>query len=304
VSETVVVNLFGRAASTPEYAIHEEDRLEWLHALLPNAARLPEWLAYKLRHQPLLFIGCEIPDWIGRFLLRLSSTERLSNEDKNFFFVGSPNSREPSLSDFFATYCRRRLVQEFDMEPSAFVAELHRRYAKTSRAAPLPPGVTVFDRTTNPVGSDAAPIFISYMREDAAAAQRLHDAIRLLGGNAWLDTQRLMGGDAWEKETLIAIGQTAQLFVAVISARTEREKEGFVFQEWREALGRAPRISSGRFIVPVVIDEDYDGDPTRYPKGWNYFGEWHFSNAPGGEPDAALAALLTAEIASMSRSAP
>ena len=38
-TETVVLNLFGQAASTPEYAIHEEDQLEWLHALLADAAQ-------------------------------------------------------------------------------------------------------------------------------------------------------------------------------------------------------------------------------------------------------------------------
>ena len=137
-TDTVVLNLFGRAASTPEYAIHEEDRLEFLHALLPDAARLPEWLAHKLRHQPMLFIGCEIPDWIGRFLLRLSSTERLSDERKQFFFVGSSNTREPSLSDFFATYCRRPLVQELEMEPAAFVSELRKRCAKDDGLTPAP----------------------------------------------------------------------------------------------------------------------------------------------------------------------
>ena len=41
----------------------------------------------------MLFIGCEIPDWIGRFLLRMSSNERLSAERKQFFFVGSSNSQ-------------------------------------------------------------------------------------------------------------------------------------------------------------------------------------------------------------------
>ena len=129
-TDTVVLNLFGQAASTPEYAIHEEDRLEWLHALLPDAARLPGWLAHKLRHQPMLFVGCEIPDWIGRFLLRLSSTERLSDERKQFFFVGTSDSQVPSLSDFFATYCRRPLVQQLEMEPSAFVSELRERCGK------------------------------------------------------------------------------------------------------------------------------------------------------------------------------
>ena len=133
-TDTVVLNLFGQAASTPEYAIHEEDRLEWLHALLPDAARLPEWIAYRLRHQPMLFIGCEIPDWIGRFLLRMSSTERLSNERKQFFFVGSSNARVPALSDFFATYCRRPLVQQLEMEPPhLFRSSLNPRKTRRSR---------------------------------------------------------------------------------------------------------------------------------------------------------------------------
>jgi len=37
----------------------------------------------------MLFIGCEIPDWLGRFLLRMSSHPGyLWNAIKQFFFVG------------------------------------------------------------------------------------------------------------------------------------------------------------------------------------------------------------------------
>ena len=108
-------------------------------------------------------------------------------------------------------------------------------------------------------------------------------------------------GDDWETEILTAIGETVRLFVPVISAKTEREREGYVFREWAEAVGRAPRISSGHFIMPVIIDEDYDGDLGRYPKGRKYFGRLHFGSAPAGEPDAALTAMLTDEINSISR---
>ena len=101
-NDTVVLSLFGQAMSTPQYAIHDEDRLEWLHALLSDAASLPEWLSYPLKHQPMLFIGCEIPDWLGRFLLRMSSDTRLSLErNQQFFPVGSSTSYEPTLSSFF-----------------------------------------------------------------------------------------------------------------------------------------------------------------------------------------------------------
>src|SRR3954451_1118978 len=72
-ADTVILRLFGQAASTPQYAIHEEDQLEWLHSLLSGVGCLPDWVSYALKYQPILFIGCEIPDWLGRFLLRLSS---------------------------------------------------------------------------------------------------------------------------------------------------------------------------------------------------------------------------------------
>ncbi len=134
------------------------------------------------------------------------------------------------------------------------------------------------------------------MREDAEAARQLRTAITRLGGEVWLDERRLEAGDEWEKEVLTAIGETVRLFVPIISAKTEREREGYVFREWAEAVGRSPRISSGRFIVPVIIDEDYDGDLSRYPKGRKYFGRLHFGSAPAGEPDVGLTAMLTEEI--------
>ena len=58
-------------------------------------------------------IGCDIPDWFGRFLVRLSSTTRLSKDDRPFFFIGRPETFEGPLSTFFTTYCP--LIQHLDM---------------------------------------------------------------------------------------------------------------------------------------------------------------------------------------------
>jgi hypothetical protein len=295
-TDTVVLNLFGQAASTPQYAIHEEDRLEWLHALLSDTASLPDWLAYPLKHQPMLFIGCEIPDWLGRFFLRMSSDTRLSLERNQFFFAGCSTSREPSLSNFFATYCRKTLVQQLEMEPAAFVAELRARWEEHS----IPRPRAAVD-TTSPSAPDAPTIFISYMREDANAARRLCDAIMSLGGDVWLDERRISPGDAWEQEVLTRIRKSIQLFVPIISANTEREKEGYVFREWTEATERSRSILGRRFIVPVVIDDDYEGDTSRYRQFPDDFGRLQFGRAPGGDPDAGLLAMLTDEIRAMRR---
>jgi len=305
-TDTVILNLFGQSTSTPQYAIHEEDRLEWLHALLTDAASLPEWLASPLKHQPMLFIGCEIPDWLGRFLLRMSSQSRLSLErDQQFFFVGNSISHEPTLSTFFATYCRKTLVQSLDMEPTAFVTDLHARWEKMNAARPRPTRGTVGSAAgigiAGPSAADSSTIFLSYMREDADAAGRLRDAIRGLGGDVWFDKDRISPGDAWEPEVLSRIRHGVQLFVPVISANTEAEDEGYVFREWVEAVERSRSIMGRRFIVPVVIDSDYHGDASRYRRIPEAFGHLQFGCAPGGNPDPGLIDMLTNEIRAMRR---
>jgi hypothetical protein len=298
-ADTVVLRLFGQAARTPQYAIHEEDRLEWLHAFLSEAASLPKWLTYRLKDQPMLFVGCEIPDWMGRFLLRMSSSMRLLQEGKQFFFVGSSTAHEPSLSNFLATYCGKAQVQQLEMAPTDFVAELYARWEKRKRRAARRDDE---DDAPRPTGPGAATIFISYMREDVAAARRLENAITGLGGDVWLDEQRIRPGDAWERETLDAISQTIRLFVPVISANTERGEQGYVFREWRVAVERSLSIPPHRrFIVPVIVDEDYEGDLSRYRQIEDDFRRYDFGRAPAGNPDNKLLEMLTAEIRAMRR---
>jgi TIR domain-containing protein len=295
-ADTVVLNLFGQTASTPEYAIHEEDRLEWIHALLTEPTSLPDWLDYQLKNRPMLFIGCEIPDWFGRFLLRLSSDKRLSLRDNPFFFVST--KRDPALEKFFATYCRSSLVRQLEMEPAEFAAELRRRWEE--RRPKSPPVRPAAAGASTHVVRDKSEIFISYMREDASAAERLCKAIEDLGGSVWLDKNRLSPGAAFDTEIMTAIqGRGVRLFVPIISANTEREDEGYVFQEWRAALKRSRGIMGRSFIVPVVVDEDYAGDPTQFRRLPRDFMDFDFGCAPAGAPDERLLKMLTHEIRAM-----
>ena len=301
-TDTVVLNLFGRASSTPQYAIHEEDRLEWVHALLSDTSTLPGWLLSPLKHNPMLLMGCEIPDWLGRFLLRMSSSDRLSMERSQFFFVNSPTTREPALSDFFDTHCPKTLVQYLDMEPTDFVAELRARW-ESQNSSKLRVSV---DGVTSPARGNSSTItlptiFISYMREDIEAARRLCDAINELGGEAWLDERRISPGRDWEQDILTEIHQTTKLFVPVVSATTERTEEGYVFKEWREAVERSSLIMGRPFIVPVVIDSDYSGDARQYQQVPPEFRRLHFGHAPGGMPDDVLRNVLINEIRAMRR---
>jgi hypothetical protein len=291
-ADTAVFQLFGRASSTPQYAIHDEDVLEWLHVLLTETARLPEWLADELKASPILFLGCQFSDWVGRLLTRMTSKSRLSLESKQFFIVGESVARSPALTRFFQTFGGGSRVQVLDADPATFVAELSERWHKRNPPEQAPPPA-----------AGKGSIFISYVREDAEAARRLSAALADIGGDVWLDERRLQPGDRWEEEILASIRREVRLFLPVISKHTESREEGYVFKEWREAIERAKGIPPGgrRFIFPVVIDAEYDGNPSRYRQVPDAFTASHWGQAPGGAPDEGLVNALRDAIRDMRR---
>lgn len=301
----VVFKLFGEASSLPQYAIHDEDMLEWLHALLSETARLPDWIERPIKEQPLLLLGCRLPDWSGRFLMRLASTTRLSLGQKQFFIVGDDLAANDDLTGFFRSFCSPSSVQVAAMPPEAFIDELHRRWLARRRpvaAAPAPGAVQgAAAAAGQPPG--AGSIFISYVREDLAAAEQLAEAITALGGDVWLDRRRLQPGDAWEPEILGSIRRGIRLFVPLVSQHTEARDEGYVFKEWGEAVERAKGIPGRRFIVPVVVDAAYAGNALAYRKVPEPFFRLHFGHAPGGAPGDDLKAVLRDEIRAMRRGA-
>jgi hypothetical protein len=166
----------------------------------------------------------------------------------------------------------------------------------------LPKGVVTQQAPPVVVGNEAQvqgqwhEAFISCVREDADAARRLQSGISALGGNVWLDERWWEAGDEVATPGLPSTG----LFIPIISMNTERMREGHIFREWREAAKRSRSIQ-GRFMMPVVVDRDYEGDPNRYRQLPAEFKGLDFGHAPGGEPDAALKEALISEIRAMRR---
>lgn len=291
--EVVVFQLFGQATSIAQYAIHDEDVLEWLHSLLTGEARLPEWLTQQLRKNPLLFIGCQLSDWVSRIVARMASRHRLSYQEKDLFLVGQAITHDSALVQFLKTFGGSS-VHLLDVDPAEFVAELCERWSKRTPR----PDVAGERPPRRPRGS----IFISYVREDAGAARRLCDAIiKIAGDVCWLDERRLHPGDRWEDEILTSIRADVCLFLPLISAQTEQQEEGYVFKEWGEAVERAKGIPRRHFIVPIVIDRDFDGNVERYRQVPEAFRQFTFGRAPDGEPETELIETLKEEIRAMRR---
>ncbi|MDO8543816.1 MAG: TIR domain-containing protein [Opitutaceae bacterium] len=151
-------------------------------------------------------------------------------------------------------------------------------------------------------------VFLSYAREDAAAARRIAEALRAAGVEVWFDESELRGGDSWDSNIRKQIKECA-LFVPIISANTQARLEGYFRLEWRLADRRTELIGKSKaFLVPVCIDDTREAHadvpdsfcavqwtrlPLRQAQG---------SEQPGGEASAAFCtrvkALLDGQVGS------
>jgi hypothetical protein len=87
------------------------------------------------------------------------------------------------------------------------------------------------------------PIFISYSRTDGAFALRLHDSLRKIGLNAWLDAKSIRGGDLWDEAVESALKHSSVVIV-VLSPESVRSRS--VLDEVFYALDEA------KVLVPVM----------------------------------------------------
>ncbi|RXK54747.1 TIR domain-containing protein [Oleiharenicola lentus] len=127
-------------------------------------------------------------------------------------------------------------------------------------------------------------VFLSYAREDAAAAQLIAGALRGFGIEVWFDMSELRGGDQWDAKIRGQI-KTCGLFVPVISATTQARDEAYFRLEWKLADDRSHLMAAGKsFIVPVVID----GTPETGATVPDSFSRAQWTRLPGGQPTTAF----------------
>ncbi len=130
-------------------------------------------------------------------------------------------------------------------------------------------------------------VFISYASEDRAAARVIRDALSAAGLDVWYDENELGGGDAWDQKIRKQI-RDCDYFMPLVSATTERRKEGYFRREWRLAAERTLDMADDvLFLLPIAID-DTDQAAARVPEK---FLTVQWLRLPGGRPTPAFDAL-------------
>ena len=96
-------------------------------------------------------------------------------------------------------------------------------------------------------------VFIAYVHEDAAVADRLFDDFGANGFDPWMDCRKLLPGQNWPRAIQDAM-ETTDFVVPCFSGNSVRKKGGFQ-AEIRYALDCANRMPlDDIFLVPVRLD--------------------------------------------------
>jgi len=100
--------------------------------------------------------------------------------------------------------------------------------------------------------SEGPAVFISYMQQDAAIAEQIHDVLLSAGARPWLDKRELTLGDEWETEIRQALRHSD---ACVVCLRKGFDEAGFRQKEVRWALDELQVRPPGRgFIIPFLVE--------------------------------------------------
>jgi hypothetical protein len=267
-----VFQIFGRASPYADYALTEEDLLEFMHALQSESKR-PRRLFDALREHHLLFLGCGFPDWLSRFFIRTMNNERFFDPQRRSEFVADARlERDEALSGFLRQYDTHLYAPGDAVE---FVSELHRRWTSEKREQPSAA------RPTNTSSMPEGAVFLSYARENQQAVRLVHDALEEQGIPVWFDERELTPGIAWDREIQENILRCS-LFLPFVSRETESRVEGYFRSEWQLAIDRSRRIARS---VPFIIPVSLDGTNETAPHVPSEFRQWQWAQLAGSGPN-------------------
>ena len=259
-----VFNVFGSLLNTVDPALSEEDMLEYtgyFKEKIKNATNIIN----ALKNKNLLFLGCDFPDWMVRFILRLLSNEPMHDwgSKRTIVVVNDMSDARKKQYEFLKNYD----VVTYDGNTKDFVEELSSRW-----------------KQKNPSSVKNKMIFLSYTVKDKDAVENLKKAIEGINNvTCWYDNREIVPGDDFKTEIAKNI-KSADLFIPLISANSLMHKDGYVQLEWFTAdnVNTFRKIdgNTGKYLMPVVIDDTNPYD-NNVPK---YFSELSIGKVPEGNP--------------------
>ena len=273
---TCVYHLYGKSGGRPDYALSEDERLEysclWMDA---DAERCPRNLPRYLSQRYLLILGCGYENWLARFFLfGLKGRELFTNVSYvSSVLADSRVKDDVQLREFVArchgnTYC--------DGDVKDFVEKLSGRLRSLQQA----------DESATEFGDievrNPHSVFISYASENREIALKIKEQLERAGVPAWLDKFQLESGDEYEAKIKRCIRESSFFLPILSRVVAEIAERRFFRVEWREAEKESEmRAAAFPFVHPIAID---DVEPSNNFR--DFINNLHWERAMGGKLDA------------------
>jgi TIR domain-containing protein len=250
-------HILGDAATYPDFAVWEEDYMEFICGLLEKADTL-EHLFRVLKSRHLLLLGAPSEDWIVRFFLRVARQQRLSERHQRDYLADQPVSLgEPMILFFDQAVKTTRVIAG---PPAEFVQTLERAWRERYGAA----GSDEELLRRMPAEIPRGAVFLSYARDDLSAAVKLARALETAGVPVWMDKIRLQAGANYEHSLQHEVKDACSFFISLISKATEADPARYVHRERAWAAQR--HVDGFVFYVPLVLDLDETTPPRLEPE--------------------------------------
>lgn len=248
-SSPAVFYLFGAVSTSPDRFAKTEDDLIVFSWSLIDKDYAPQRLYDYLRQKTVLLLGCDFPDWLGRFFIYALNAGRQEGM-LNIYYVSE--HCDSGLADFL----KRKRARVIQQSPVAFVEELHRRWEARKPAAAASPAIAA-GKPRPPAPFKSGAVFLSYPSEDRETVNQIRAQLEQANIDSWMDERALEPGDEFDDVIQENI-QNASFFVMIISASlgSERKIRRYLFKEWKWAAEESlSRLQEDRFLQPVVIDD-------------------------------------------------
>lgn len=267
-------HILGNADTYPDFAVWEEDYMEFICGLLEKADTL-ENLFRVLKSRHLLLLGAPSEDWIVRFFLRVARQQRLSERNQHDYLADHPASLGDPMILFFDQAVKTTRV--IAGPPADFVQTLEHAWRERYGA----PASDEDFLQRMPAEIPRGAVFLSYSRDDQSAAITLARALETAGVPVWMDKIRLQAGANYERSLQYEVKDACSFFVSLISKATEADPARYVHRERAWAAER--HVDGFVFYVPLVLDLDAAAPPRLEPECFrrSHYDRWNdatFSN--------------------------
>lgn len=210
---TVIINLMGSVNGSCEFAVTEEEYLEYFYNIISGAYSkniLNPYISDRLKDSSFIYLGCHFPAWFTRYLVRgitqkrytihklfhnffideppMDSSDRSFLKDHNSLIVGSNE-----ILTFFDTLENGRNLSE------QFIRTIQRSI-ELARKSPA---------------QYEGQAFVSYYYENKKSAIELYESLRVQRIDTWFDQEHLRAGEheVEIKERIF----TCKVFIPVMS---------------------------------------------------------------------------------------